>query len=208
MRCRSNAIPSVSEILRLRKWGQRGKQCQTVANKPLRFVLVERKMDFGATAEKKEQEAKPMSGYCIDFRSFCERMAMSTILNCYGVDATLNYATEIGHDIVASSDVLKFGDLGTLTSSFKSKIVTSCEVFNVQKHIEKICSSAQSVEEAFYVYQCDPRADRANVKINPTPNPMKELAQMEATDFNQVFRSDSIYREVASYKMIQKDYKP
>lgn len=37
---------------------------------------------------------------------------------------------------------------------------------------------------------------------------MKELAQMEATDFNQVFRSDSIYREVASYKMIQKDYKP
>lgn len=148
----------MSEILRLRKWGQRGKQCQTVANKPLRFVLVERKMDFGATAEKKEQEAKPMSGYCIDFRSFCERMAMSTILNCYGVEATLNYATEIGHDIVASSDVLKFGDLGTLISSFKSKIVTSCEVFNVQKHIEKLV--VQLVEEVPYAYPHDLRADR------------------------------------------------
>lgn len=47
------------------------------------------------------------------------------------VEAVLNYATEIARDIV------EFGDLGTLSPSFKSKVVPVGEVFNVQKHIEK-----------------------------------------------------------------------
>ncbi len=48
----------------------------------------------------------------------------------------MNYATEIACDIVANSDIVEFGDLGTLYPSFKSKIVPQGEVFNVQKHIE------------------------------------------------------------------------
>lgn len=47
------------------------------------------------------------------------------------MEAVLNYATEIARDIV------EFGDLGTLSPSFKSKVVPVGEVFNVQKHIEK-----------------------------------------------------------------------
>ena len=53
------------------------------------------------------------------------------------MEAVLNYATEIARDIVANGDIVEFGDLGTLSPSFKSKIVPQGEVFNVQKHIEK-----------------------------------------------------------------------
>lgn len=67
----------------------------------------------------------------MDFRSFCERVAKSTTFNRQEVEAVLNYATEIARDIV------EFGDLGTLSPSFKSKVVPVGEVFNVQKHIEK-----------------------------------------------------------------------
>lgn len=67
----------------------------------------------------------------VDFRSFCERVAKSTTFNRQEVEAVLNYATEIARDIV------EFGDLGTLSLSFKSKVVPVGEVFNVQKHIEK-----------------------------------------------------------------------
>ena len=75
--------------------------------------------------------------HCVDFRSFCERVAKSTTFNRQEVEAVLNYATEIVRDIVANGDIVEFGDLGTLSPSFKSKIVPQGEVFNVQKHIEK-----------------------------------------------------------------------
>ena len=54
-------------------------------------------------------------------------MAKSTTFNRQEVEAVLNYATEIARDIV------EFGDLGTLSPSFKSKVVPVGEVFNVQK---------------------------------------------------------------------------
>ncbi len=108
-----------------------------MANKPLQFVLVERKMNFGANAGKVVQVAKPTGRHRVDFRSFCERVAKSTTFNRQEVEAVLNYATEIARDIVANGDIVEFGDLGTLTPSFKSKIVPAGEVFNVQKHIEK-----------------------------------------------------------------------
>ncbi len=69
------------------------------------------------------------------FRSFCERVAKSTTFNRQEVEAVLNYATEIARNIVANGDIVEFGDLGTLSLSFKSKIVPQGEIFNVQKLI-------------------------------------------------------------------------
>lgn len=108
-----------------------------MANKPLQFVLVERKMNFGTNAGKTVQVAKPTGRHRINFRNFCERVAKSTTFNRQEVEAVLNYATEIARDIVANGDIVEFGDLGTLTPSFKSKVVPKGETFNVQKHIEK-----------------------------------------------------------------------
>ena len=108
-----------------------------MANKPLQFVLMERKMNVGPQAGKTVQVAHPTGRHRVDFRSFCERVAKSTTFNRQEVEAVLNYATEIARDIVANGDIVEFGDLGTLSPSFKSKIVPQGEVFNVQKHIEK-----------------------------------------------------------------------
>lgn len=98
---------------------------------------MERKMNVGPQAGKTVQVAHPTGRHRVDFRSFCERVAKSTTFNRQEVEAVLNYATEIARDIVANGNIVEFGDLGTLSPSFKSKIVPQGEVFNVQKHIEK-----------------------------------------------------------------------
>ena len=108
-----------------------------MANKPLQFVLVERKLNVGANAGKVVQIAQPTGRHRVNFRNFCERVAKSTTFNRQEVEAVLNYATEIARDIVANGDIVEFGDLGTLKPSFKSKSVPKGEVFNVQMHIEK-----------------------------------------------------------------------
>ena len=108
-----------------------------MANKPLQFVLMERKMNVGPHAGKIVQVAHPTGRHRVDFRNFCDRVAKSTTFNRQEVQAVLNYATEIAKDIVSNGDIVEFGDLGTLNPSFKSKVVPKGETFNVQKHIEK-----------------------------------------------------------------------
>lgn len=108
-----------------------------VANKPLQFVIVERKLAIGKHAGKVMQIAKPTGRHRIDFRNFCERVAKSTTFNRQEVEAVLNYATEIAKDIVANGDIVDFGDLGTLMPSFKSKAVEKGHAFNANIHIEK-----------------------------------------------------------------------
>lgn len=108
-----------------------------MANKPLQFVLVERKMTIGPQAGKIVQVAQPTGRHRVDFRSFCERVAKSTTFNRQEVEAVLNYATEIARDIVANGDIVEFGDLGTLKPSFKSKAIEKGKTFRAQEHIEK-----------------------------------------------------------------------
>lgn len=72
-----------------------------MANKPLQFVLVERKLNVGANAGKVVQIAQPTGRHRVSFRNFCERVAKSTTFNRQEVEAVLNYATEIARDIVA-----------------------------------------------------------------------------------------------------------
>ena len=108
-----------------------------MANKPLQFVVVERKLAVGKHAGKVMLIAKPTGRHHIDFRSFCERVAKSTTFNRQEVEAVLNYATEIAKDIVANGDIVDFGDLGSLMPSFKSKAVEQGTKFNANIHIEK-----------------------------------------------------------------------
>lgn len=108
-----------------------------MANKPLQFVHVERKMSFGANVRKIVQVAKLTDRHRVSFPSFCKCVAKSTTLNPREAEAVLNYATEIAHGIMANGDIMEFGDLGTLNPSFKRKIVPKGTTLNVQKNIEK-----------------------------------------------------------------------
>ena len=102
-----------------------------MANKPLQFVLAERKLTVGKHAGETVQMAIPTGRHRVDFRNFCERVSQSTTFNEQEVSAILNYAIKIAREIV------EFGDLGTLTPSFKSKAVPAGKPFNTNVHIEK-----------------------------------------------------------------------
>jgi len=108
-----------------------------MANKPLQFVLAERKLTVGKHAGETVQMAIPTGRHRVDFRNFCERVSQSTTFNEQEVSAILNYAIKIAREIVANGDIVEFGDLGTLTPSFKSKAVPAGKPFNTNVHIEK-----------------------------------------------------------------------
>ncbi|MDU7315185.1 MAG: histidinol phosphate phosphatase, partial [Prevotella bivia] len=46
-----------------------------MANKPLQFILTERKLNVGKQAEKTVQIAQPTGRHRVDFQNFCERVA-------------------------------------------------------------------------------------------------------------------------------------
>ena len=108
-----------------------------MANKPIQFFLREQKLNIGKQAGKTVIVARPTGRQRVDFRNFCARIAKSTTFNAQEVAAVLNLASETARDIVANGDIVEFGDMGTLTPSFKSKAVESVEQFRAQQHIEK-----------------------------------------------------------------------
>ncbi|WP_036859132.1 MULTISPECIES: HU family DNA-binding protein [Prevotellaceae] len=108
-----------------------------MANKPLQFILTERKLNVGKQAERTVQVAQPTGRHRVDFRNFCDRVAKSTTFSPQEVTAVLNLATETARDIVANGDIVDFGNLGSLKPSFKSKAVEKGKPFRAQEHIEK-----------------------------------------------------------------------
>lgn len=108
-----------------------------MANKPLQFILRERKLNIGKQDGKVVVVALPTGRHRVDFRNFCARVARATTFSPQEVLAVLNLATEIARDIVANGDIVEFGDLGTLKPSFKSKSVEKGKTFRAQEHIEK-----------------------------------------------------------------------
>ena len=111
-----------------------------MANKPIQFSVGIRKVFQGKGAERKlveMQTATPTGRERVDFRNFCERVGKATTFTPQEVAAVINYATEIAKDIVANGDIVEFGDLGTLTPSFVSKVVPLGEKFNANVHITK-----------------------------------------------------------------------
>ncbi len=121
----------------MRGSGWRHENCNIMANKPLQYVLTERKLNVGPKAGQIMQIAQPTGRHRVDFQSFCERVAKSTTFNRQEVQAVLSYATEIARDIVANGDIVEFGEIGTLKPSFKSRAVPKGQKFLANVHIEK-----------------------------------------------------------------------
>jgi putative DNA-binding protein len=85
----------------------------------------------------------------------------------------LNYATKIARDIVANGDIVEFGDLGTLSPLFKSKVAPVGKVFNVQKHIEKPVVRLSPPRKYFTLTDLSYKQTTAKSKkgTKPTPKP-------------------------------------
>ena len=106
-----------------------------MANRPLAYTLTERKATIGAMAGKTVLQARPTGRKRVDHRNFCEEVARATGAE---VEAVLRLAAEIAKRHVENGDIVEFGDIGTLTPSFQSKIVEKGKTeFNPNIHITK-----------------------------------------------------------------------
>ena len=104
-------------------------------NKPLAYVLRERKMSIGKLKGQIVQVASPTDRRSVSFDHFCEMVADQTTFNYMEVASVLNLAADMARKLVANGDMVEFGRLGKLKPSFKSKVVPKGEEFNANTHI-------------------------------------------------------------------------
>ena len=109
-----------------------------MSNRPLAYVLSERKANLGKMAGKIVIQARPTGRKRVDHRSFCDEVAHATTFTGAEVEAVLRLAAEIAQRHVENGDIVDFGDIGTLSPSFQSKLVEKGkEKFNPNVHITK-----------------------------------------------------------------------
>ena len=104
-------------------------------NKPLAYVLRERKMSIGKLKGQIVQVASPTDRRSVSFDHFCEMVADQTTFNYMEVASVLNLAADMARKLVANGDMVEFGRLGKLKPSFKSKVVPVGSEFNANVHI-------------------------------------------------------------------------
>jgi predicted histone-like DNA-binding protein len=103
--------------------------------KKLMYVLKEQKMTLGKLKGKTVYVARPTDRKRVSHRAFCEEVARATTFTGAEVEAVLRLAAETAKKHVESGETVDFGDIGSLTPTFKSVAVERKEDFNVQKHI-------------------------------------------------------------------------
>ena len=109
-----------------------------MSNRPLAYVLSERKANLGKMAGKIVIQARPTGRKRVDHRSFCDEVAHATTFTGAEVEAVLRLAAEFAKRHVENGDIVDFGDIGTLNPSFQSKLVEKGkEKFNPNVHITK-----------------------------------------------------------------------
>lgn len=109
-----------------------------MANRPLAYTLTERKATIGKMAGKTVIQANPTGRRRVDHRSFCDEVTHATTFTGAEVEAVLRLAAEIAKKHMENGDIVEFGDIGTLTPSFQSKLVEKGkEEFNANVHITK-----------------------------------------------------------------------
>ena len=109
-----------------------------MSNRPLAYVLSERKANLGKMAGKIVIQVRPTGRKRVDHRSFCDEVAHATTFTGAEVEAVLRLAAEIAKRHVENGDIVDFGDIGTLSPSFQSKLVEKGkEKFNPNVHITK-----------------------------------------------------------------------
>ena len=110
----------------------------TMANRPIAYTLKERKGTVGSLKGKIVLQAHPTGRKRVDHRSFCDEVAHATTFTGAEVEAVLRLAAEIAKKHVENGDIVDFGDIGTLTPSFQSKLVEKGKAeFNPKVHITK-----------------------------------------------------------------------
>ena len=118
-------------------------------NKPLAYVLRERKMSIGKLKGQIVQVASPTDRRSVSFDHFCEMVADQTTFNYMEVASVLNLAAYMARKLVANGDMVEFGRLGKLKPSFKSKVVLKGEEFNANTHITEACVILRPNAECF-----------------------------------------------------------
>ena len=109
-----------------------------MVNRPIPNPLTKRKAAIGSMAGKTVLQARPTGRKRIDHRSFCDEVGHATTLTGAEVEAVLCLAAEIAKHHVENGDIFEFGNIGTLTPSFQSKIVEKDKTeFNPYIHITK-----------------------------------------------------------------------
>ena len=104
-------------------------------NKPIGYTLGERKVGVGPNKGKVVIQATPSGRHRMSFERFCELVAKDTTLNYMEVQSVLNLAADMAREVVANGDIVDFGRLGTLSPSFKSKVVPVGSEVNANVHI-------------------------------------------------------------------------
>ena len=110
----------------------------TMASRPIAYTQKGRKGIVGNLKGKIVVQAHPTGRKRVDHRSFCDEVAHATTFTGAEVEAILRLAAEIAKKYVENGDIVDFGDIGTLTPSFQSKLVEKGkEEFNPKVHITK-----------------------------------------------------------------------
>ena len=149
-----------------------------MSNRPLAYVLSERKANLGKMAGKIVIQARPTGRKRVDHRSFCDEVAHATTFTGAEVEAVLRLAAEIAKRHVKNGDIVDFGDIGTLSPSFQSKLVEKGkEKFNPNVHITKPIVHLAPSKKYFTLTgvsyeRVDPPAKKpAGENPNPRPQP-------------------------------------
>lgn len=136
--------------------------------KNLSFLLKEQKMMVGPMKGKKVFIATPTDRRRISHRSFCEEVARATTFTGAEVEAVLRLAAETAKKHVESGETVDFGDIGSLTPSFKSKAVEKAADFNAQKHITRPVVKLRPSKRYFTL------TDVSYERVEPRPSEKKK----------------------------------
>ncbi len=134
-----------------------------MANRPLAYMLSERKANLGKMAGKTVIQARPTGRKRVDHRSFCDEVAHATTFTGAEVEAVLRLAADIAKKHVENGDIVDFGDIGTLSPSFHSKLVEKGkEKFQSQRTHNRTYCTLDTLKEVFHTYWCELRTCRCS----------------------------------------------
>lgn len=106
-------------------------------NRPLNYTVRECKVSIGKFKGQYVKRAYPIFRQRVSLRTFCAEIADATTFTPGEVMGVLMRATTIAKRHVENGDNVVFGDLGTLSPSFKSQMIPAGEVFDAKKHISR-----------------------------------------------------------------------
>lgn len=142
--------------------------------KKLMYVLKEQKMSIGKLKGKTVYVARPTDRKRVTHRSFCEEVARATTFTGAEVEAVLRLAAETAKKHVEQGETVDFGDIGSLTPTFKSVAVERKEDFNAQRDIVrpmvKLRPSARYFGLTGVTYERIVVGEKDKKKKKPTPS--------------------------------------